>query len=379
MQLSTEILTDLARLDEVAPQWDALVQEDYATVRGLDATNGFLWFSTLTTVFPEAKGARIVVLRSQGEVVALLPIFSTAGALGAQKLTATTSLYGGRNGFLLKHQNPDLLCALLQGAQEAFGPWQSLRISVIDDSPTSKMLRELCPRLGMRMIDEPGSVSPYFPLLGSAEQFKPGMSKGLKQTLRTATNKFRPLGELRTVDIADPATAGAALETVLAIERASWKHGAGTAITCNPQQEAFYRAFFGPASRAGLLFGQLLYLGDVPLAFNFGMLRSKVYTCLKHSQTTEHQALSPSQLLNATLIDSLRQRGAVMYDFMGKTEPHKLRWSELTGSYQTRPVLIYNSGPFGATGYAWHKMRRTIKHLLGRAAVPGEDDNRPSE
>ena len=378
MKLSTEILSDLSRLDGLVPDWEALVAEDRDGLRGLDATNGPDWFQALTRTFPAARSARIVVLRNHGEVAGVLPLIAEPGRLGCRQLTLATSLYGGRNGFLLKYPDPALLGALLQAAKQAFGPWQSIRITLVDDSPSERLLRTVCPQLGLRIIEEPGSESPFFPVLADEQQFMAGMSKGLKQTMRTATNKFRSMGQLRVVEIADPASADKALDAILSIDRASWKQAAGSAITSKPTQEAFCRAFFAPALRAGLLYGQVLYLDESPLAYNYGLLKSGVYSSLNVSQTAEYEALSPGHLVNLHLINALRERGVVMFDYMGKAEPHKLRWSNHTQLYKRHQIWVYGRGACGAAGYFVHKLKRAAKRVLAARSVSGDHVRRSS-
>lgn len=369
MPLSTEVLCDHADLAELAPHWQALVAEAPDGLRGLDATNGPLWFSALARAFPQAREARVVVLREHGEVVGLLPLLAEPAGLGGKRLAPVTSLYSGRGGFLLKQAEPRLLAALLQAASRPFGAWQSMRVTLVRGSTSERLLRAVAPGLGLRLIEEADDASPYFPLLGDEQAFMSGMSKSLRQTLRTASNKFRALGELRAVEFADLASPEVALETILAVDRDSWKQAAGSAITSEPQQAGFYRELFGPALREGLLYGQVLYLGEQPLAYNFGLQAGGVYSCLKISQTAQHEALSPAHLLNLQMINALRRRGVVNYDYMGAVEPHKLRWSDQTGRYGRVQVWIYNHGAQGALGWAMHRMKIGMKRLLTRESA----------
>jgi CelD/BcsL family acetyltransferase involved in cellulose biosynthesis len=369
MSLSTEVLCDHSEVAALAPHWRALVAEAAEDLRGLDATNGPLWFSALARAFPQASTARVVVLREHGEVVGLLPLLTEPARLAGRRLAPVTSLYGGRGGFLLKLAEPRLLAALLQATVRAFGAWQSMRVTLVRGSTSERLLRAVAPGIGLGLIEEEDDESPYFPLRGDEQAFMSGMSKGLKQTLRSATNKLRALGELRAVELASLTSPDAALETILAVDRASWKHTAGSAITSEPRQVGFYRELFAPGLREGLLYGQVLYLGEQPLAYNFGLLSSGVYSCLKISQTAQHEALSPAHVLNLQMINVLRKRGVVMYDYMGKVEPHKLRWSDQTARYGRHPVWIYNHSAQGALGWAMHRMKRGVKRLLTREAA----------
>ncbi len=369
MPVRIEVLSDLGQLSTLQAAWDALTLESTTPLVGLDATTGPLWFATLTQVFERARSARIVVLREGADIVGLLPVYAEPGRRACQRLVAVTELYGGRNGFLLRRPDPQLLAALLRGARQAFGGWQSLRTMLVEGSVSARLLEQVVGSSGFRAVDEAGWESPYFPVLDDATAFSAGMSKGLRQTIRTASNKLRPLGKLKFVEISGPDAAAHAIEAILAVERLSWKHAAGTAITCIPEQEAFYRSLFPQALATGLVYGQVLTLDDSPIAFNFGLIRSGVYSCLKHSNTQEHQPLSPAQVLNANLVDRLRERGVRMYDYMGKAEPHKLRWSAQTAAYIRRPVWIYSDTACGRVGHATHLAKQWLRQHLRKPAA----------
>lgn len=377
MPLRIEVLSDASQIAALRASWASLTQESAAPLVGLDATNGPLWFELLGRVFRKARCARIVVGYEGEQVVGVLPVYVEPGQQVCRRLVVATELYGGRNGFLLSKSDPALLAEMLRGVRRAFGSWQSIQMTLVEGSPSAQVLEQLVGNSGFRRLAEPGWSSPYFPILEDAQVFNAGMSKGLRQTIRTANNKLRPLGDLSFVEVCEPGQAQLAIDSILAIERLSWKQEAGTAITCVPEQEAFYRELLPAGLAEGLVYGQVLLLNGDPIAYNFGLIRSGVYSCLKHSNTTEHQPFSPAQVLNANLIDSLRARGVRLYDYMGKAEPHKLRWSGQTASYQRVPTWIYSDSPCGQAGYALHRLKRWARDHLGRETPkdtePGSD------
>lgn len=376
MSVNIEVIQDPAQFGALAADWDRLVVESQHSANGLDATTGHLWFSALTQTFEQAQQARIVVLREGGQIVGLLPLVASGGKL-CKRLMVATEIYGGRNGFMLKRNDPILLGALLRGIGMAYGPWHSLKMMIVEGSPSDQLLQSAGPGLGLNIIGNGGWDSPYFPLLDSHEEFVVGMSKGLKQTIRTSTNKFKTMGELRYVDIAPPQTPATLIDAILAVERASWKHESGTAITRNPNQERFYRELFPAGIEAGLIFGVIMFLNESPIAFNFGLLRSGIFSCLKHSDRQDHQNLSPNQLLNVVLIERLRARGVKTYDYMGHAEPHKMRWSGKTQTYFRHPTWIYGASPCGMIGYVQHRLKQALRHRRSNAE-PTQPSDQPA-
>lgn len=358
MALQTQVLHTPADFDQLREAWDGLVLKNSGSMLGHDATSSFAWFEALLAAFPNAKNTKVVVVRRNTEIVALLPVVAEKPQLGGRRLFVPTVLYGGRNGFLLSHPAAELLAALLAGIRKAFGPWLSLRLWLVDQSESARILQQTCANAGYQVVSESGALSPHFPLLADAAAFHAGMSKGLKQRLKAAPVKFSALGQLVYQELVDETGLEAAMQAILAVEQGSWKQQAGTAITCHPDQERFYRALLPRALRAGILYGQILYLDEKPIAFSFGLVLAGVFSSLKHSQTTEFERLSPSHLLNAAMILKLRDAGVTTFDFMGESEPHKLQWSDATGFYQRQPVLIYSPSLYGRVGFAIHEIKR---------------------
>lgn len=367
MTVTIEVISEPGEFAAIEADWDRLVTENPETADGLDATTGYRWYRALVQTFDVGSTARIVLVRERGRVAALLPLVQMGGRF-CKRLAVASELYGGRNGLLIERHDPRLLAALLQGARVAFGPWQSLKLMVVDGSKTAQLLDEAAPMLGFRLITAPGWESPYFPLASSQDEFMTGVSKGLRQTIRTSTNKLKNLGEVHYEDIGPAQDSGTVLQAIFAIERASWKQQAGTAITCRPEQESFYRAFFDSNLNSGLLHGVIMYLGDTPIAYNFGLLKAGFYSCLKHSNRHDHQSLSPNQLLNVVLIERLRANGARVYDYMGTAEPHKLRWSDQTKTYKRTPTWLFGPSLCGVAGHALHRAKSHLRRFKGPPA-----------
>lgn len=374
MKLNVEVLDCASAERQLAEQWDRLLARNVLPPAGLDATAGPVWFGAVSEAFGTAARSKVVTLREGDALVSVLPVVSEPGGWFCRRLFAPTLLYGGRNGFVLREPSVETLHATLSALTCAFGRWQSMRLTLVEGGEGEALLALACARYGYRTVSDGGEPSPHFPLLADSAAFSAKMSKGLKQTLRTAANKFKALGSLEYRELGAEAEVEWAIEAILAIDRASWKQEAGTAITCHPEQERFYRALLPRAARAGMLQGQIALLNGQPIAFNFGIAQSGVFCCLKHSQTHEHQTLSPGQLLNAELIARLRERGVGVYDYMGKVEAHKMRWSDANGLYTCRQVWIYPPTFCGRVGYLVHELKRQAARWLKRdrptAAAP---------
>ena len=196
MTRHVEIIDNPAAMGSMRDTWDGLVMKSAGSILGNDPTAGYIWFESLLAAFPDVSATKLVVVRDGNAIVALLPVSLAGKRSVCRQLLVPTIFYGGRNGFLLDKANVELVSALLGGVRAAFGPWQSLRLRVVVESDSDRLLARVSAHDGYRVAVEASAKSPYFPLQDDAETFDSKVAKGLKQSLRTATNKVRALGAL---------------------------------------------------------------------------------------------------------------------------------------------------------------------------------------
>ncbi|MFH7044194.1 GNAT family N-acetyltransferase [Paucibacter sp. JuS9] len=346
MSIDVEVLTQDSDLRALRDDWNVLVREAPDTLIGQDATCTHEWFEALRTAFPEALQGCVITARRYGRLIGLLPVHAGTPSRLGPTVTLTTVLYCGRVAPLMSEPDPAIWAALLKGVDKAFPGWISMRMNFESRCPATTVALEESRRRGHAVQQAQHCESPFFPLFATAEEFKDGVSKSVLQMLRTARNKFAKLGppiEFREYLRPDQATE--LLDLVLQVERHSWKHEAGTAITAQPRQEAFYRTLFPHALEAGLLYAAALWQDGKPIAHIFGTVRDQVFCCLKHSHAADFDKLSPSYLLNEWVFGRLRDSGVLTFDFMGRSDPHKLRWSNRNGSYLCHEYRLFNRSP----------------------------------
>lgn len=367
--MQIDILQDPDDIAGLAADWDALVRDQADAALGLDATAGLVWLDALRQAHLRECDLRVVVARQTGSVVGLLPVVAGPRSLLGRRLSMAALPYCGRAAPIVGRFDGEAGAVLLGGLDRACAEWASLDLVVTQGSPLQQWLQ-----LGGRLFDPafaPAIESPCFPLGPTPEAFWSACSKSTRQQVRTSRNKLQATGEVEMRLVTACESQGRLLiDDVLAIERASWKHDAGTAITHHPQQEAFYRAWFPLAAQAGQLVAALLYVGGRPVAHNFGFLRDGVYCCLKHSHDQAFDKASPVYPLTAFLIDELMARGAHTFDYMGVSEPHKWRWSPATRSYTRLRVRLYRNSVRGHAQAALDRLRAQAVQALRRSKAP---------
>lgn len=330
----------------LAAEWDALVHEAPDGFGGLDATAGSVWFEALCVAFSQASAPVVLVARdASGRLLGLLPLVPLAhGRLGA-KLGLPTELHGGRCAPLLDPAHAgQVLPLLLQAAAKQAPAWTKLQLTLPEGVEVER-LRGACRQLGWQVQEMDAGETCGFALPADPAALNALIPAKMRQNLRTAANKLAKQQQAYEVrEFVSEDQAAELLETVLAIERGSWKHEAGSAITRQPQQQAFYAALFPRALRAGQLLGLSMVVDGQAIAYVVGVVRDGVYCCLKHSQLQSQDALSPSSLLMQELLQRLVQRGVRRFDWMGLLETHKLRWSADNVVYRRQTLWLLNPG-----------------------------------
>lgn len=130
---------------------------------------------------------------------------------------------------------------------------------------------------------------PFESLLGKT-------SAKFRENLRRAGRKARALGDLRFVT----ESAGAALDTLMAVEASGWKgeQGAGTAIRLDPRATGFYRDFAsmkpGPEDRCEII---SLYAADRCIASSLCLKTGSEYAGFKIGYDPEFRQVSPGHLM----------------------------------------------------------------------------------
>lgn len=355
---------DLAGLKQA---WNEMAREDPATLLGMDGSSTLEWFLAIRAALDEARDAQVLVLGDCANPEGIFPVVRQGqNPLGA-RLAMATEVLGGRNGFLVAHHDPQLLRDFLAALPTLFGNWLNFKCSVVADSPSEKLLLEACQGTGYRAVAAASWESPYFPVWPDEDSFMPHVSKSLRQNMRTSLNKYRDRHVLRYKDYLKDGDPDELLDLVLRIERQSWKHEKGNAVSNSPRQERFYRELFRIGLPAGLVVAKVMFADDAPIAFNVGVIHQSVFSCLKHSNIESHDNFSPSYLLNLELIRILRGMGIATYDYKGRPNPHKTRWSDQCNTYQRRTWVIYRSGLRGTLDLLAQNTRRKLAALAHRA------------
>ena len=330
------------------PAWNDIVAKQSGGIQRLDVTATSEWAETLEKVLLNGKNRQTLLLEHYGEIVGILPLYESSESkygIKFKKIAPITELYAGRCGFILNEHRIDYLEAFIDYLFKQLRDWGVFQLTLVDNSESDALLREVRKRKGFRCDKISTQLSPYIVLENSWQDYFGSLPKKFRWNLRNGKKKMEAHGSLRYVACERASQVENFLAAVFEIERASWKETAGTSITANDYQEAFYKEFCMPALDKGWFYGHLLELGGEPVAYIYGSVYRDVFYDFKESYKAKYKDLSPGHVLKTFVFEELYKQNIHIYDFMGVCEEYKLRWTDKTYSRST--YAIYNRNPRG--------------------------------
>lgn len=197
--------------------------------------------------------------------------------------------------------------------QNVAHPLASLRLSnLLADSRSTRALLEVAQETG-RPYRWNAAFERAFLVGGatSAEYLAANVRKKKRKELNRLRNRLADAGRLAVtqIDGRDDATLEAAISGYLHLERESWKGRAGTAFSCDPDDEGYFRGLVTTLARRGQLSITGLALDDAPIAYLVTALTAPndaegrgAYT-LKTTYDERYAAFSPGVLVQLAFLE----------------------------------------------------------------------------
>src|ERR1019366_8293416 len=114
-----------------------------------------------------------------------------------------------------------------------------------------------------------------------------------------------------------------------AVESASWKGKAGTALAVDALRGPFYRQYAAGACAKGTLRINFMRIGDKPVAMQIGVEIGDTSWLLKIGYDAEFARGAPGNLLFREVLRQAALRGLKSVMFLGVMESWKKRWTDM--------------------------------------------------
>lgn len=320
---------------------------------------------------------RVVVLRwsQDNRPVAMMPLVARRFSVLRQRIIVLTPLsdeYNTHSDWLITHRTPAVADAVVDGLLALDMPWDCFRLSrLLEDNPLTGLLTDALARRRVPYAVRRTVASYFLELPATYEEYLSARSSKFRNFLRRAERKLATAGRTAVQTVSDPADLDDAYDRLLEIERASWKHAHGTAVTAVPRQMGFYRDLCREALRMGRLHLQWLTLDDRPVAYNLGYISEGGYAYLKTSFDQAHKDWHPATILRARLIEAIIDRGIRRFDFPGEPYEWERQWTDTVRWHSA--LTMYSSTLRGRALAIAERVRhartaeREVEHLDPRA------------
>jgi CelD/BcsL family acetyltransferase involved in cellulose biosynthesis len=325
------------------------------------------------------EGDRVFLVRvtRAGETAALVPLLARRLRLFGLPLVLVAPIaerYNTHSDLLASSTDPAIARAFVEALFRLPIRWDVFKLTnILETHPLLTPIAAAAPRpaWAQRRL---GYASYVLPLPPTFDTYLAARSGKFRNHLRRTIRKVEADGRARIDVIRAPEDVDRCYSMLLAIERASWKHDHGTAITAVPRQMRFYETLCRGAAARGHLHAQFLLLDEQPVAYNLGYLRDGRYAYLKTSYVAAHRELGIAAYLRARLIDGLIAEGATELDFPAQPYEWERQWADEVRWHEV--LTIHRATPGGlALGLAdrvkHRRQSRTVTFVDPRAGGPG--------
>lgn len=350
MALSSRVYSGWEQLETLGDDWQRISRSCTRGVHGPDATTGVVWAKALAQTHLKSAAVRALCVSAADQVVAVVPTYTTSRPgipFVKREMCAVTQAYGGRPGLLIADQDPAVTAYTLSRLRSDVPDWDVFIFGVVEDSAGHRGVLRATQSEALQLRCIGSEESPYIELRPSWEEVLAALPKKMRWTIRKCESELSGQGQLDYEEIRDPESVGALMEAIYAVERNSWKEQSGSSITALENQRSFYQVFAGLAARGGILSAHVLRLNRRPIAYILGVAAGDgVFLDLKESFDSSYSEFSPGHVLKRFAFQSLIARGTCLYDFMGRCEAYKMRWTDRT--YRRLTYAYYNTSIKGA-------------------------------
>ena len=259
-----------------------------------------------------------------------------------QKLGCVPNLYPGRAGIIYDLSVPDMADALASAVLRDSESWDAFSITVVANSNTELAILEAAraQAFAYRIVSE--LDIPFIAFPPTWDEYIASLPKKFRYTIRSGEKLLKKLGKLEMRLYTESEQCDEFLKLAYAIERKSWKEGTGTSLTRQPIQKRFHEQLAPVAAELGMFRGYVLLLDGEPIAHIYGLQFGDVLCDLKESFDKKYADSSPGSVLKGLVMQELIGGTIKSWDFIGRAEFHKLRWTN--DVYKQRHYVFYAGG-----------------------------------
>lgn len=354
--------TAIERPDAVGAEWADLAERSAG-----DPFGGPDWWLAWGSAFAEGRLA-VATARDGARLRALVPVL----AVGRTLRLAANDHVPWVGVLSDDDEATDVLVAALVGDRR-----MRLRLGPVAlDGPLAAAVRRAAAGSGCRVVEQPVRRSPYAEPATAADPAEL-LATGFRRDLRRRRRRLEEHGRVEVAVHRGGPDLAERLDEAFAVELRQWKGAEDTAVASRPQTHAFYTRVASAAGVRGELELTLLRVDGRAVAFTLVLAHRDVLYGLKTAYDPGFARFSPGQLLQWEVFADAHRRGIARYEFLGRADPYKLRWT--SASHELGSVAVYRRTALGTAAYVARRYARPAAGRVRRAAgsvrgrIPGRD------
>jgi CelD/BcsL family acetyltransferase involved in cellulose biosynthesis len=369
-------------IDPLVSEWTALCAEGPCD----EPFHSPAWVRAYLTAFAPGAGLTLVTVRRDGALRAVLPLIDRSIGIGPLRLgwlRTTANSHFPRFDVVHGAGDQDEVTRVLWTFLRGWPGWDLMQFESAPESSVTWQLLDLAGQAGHQVRHHRPDASPWV----EVDRFPRGIDDiisslptKLRSQCRRSLKRLREAGEItfRIVDHHNPpGEIREAIDALYRQEAAGWKGEAGSAILSDPATKAFYDLIVADATTNGSLAICQLWCGDALVATKLELIHGETMYELKSSYDEAYSKASPGHLIKTYSLDAAPDLGVRVLDNCGRSDPHKLAWTDLARPFATcfvfnrtlrgrlACILLFRAGPVVRERLSRYPVPGFVKRLLG--------------
>lgn len=343
--LQTQVIDNEKAFSELEKEWDHLLSKSDQNHFYLTHEFMFTWWKHLSS----KASLRIVLVRDNGELIAIAPFMLTRGGFlkfPARKIEFIGSGWG--YGGIILHRKKRECIEKIFSTLEDIKNWDiALFSQMLNDPEISHDELPLAFPKGRCAHNSFQIRIPCIPLDSTWEEYLSERGQSFRRNIKNKEKKLNQFGKAEFLRITNfngsDVTFSKTMGWLKTIADRSWKSKAGTAISSNKDVFGFYTELTEKMNEKGSMDLSVLFIDGKPIAYIYGALYDRVFYEIDIAYDEQYSKASPGVLLRNYILQELFKEDLKNFDFVAYYE-YK---NELTSHYTDhRMHFIYRKRPY---------------------------------
>jgi len=316
---------------ELREQWNVLLKRSLHPIVFLTHQ----WVDTWWKAFGTGKSLFILLVYDGNELTAIAPLMIHEGAhvilgkphiaIRARKIEFIANVHSNRADIILGNKPAEACEKIINFlTDDCSNYWDIMSLEyLLVDSPSFMFLENALKKKNISYKQYSLISSPYVPINCTWNEYAQSLSKKHKNNIARRIKKMSIKGAPIIKKCHDTSDLAPILDHIFTVAAESWKAKENTALSSNDQSRAFYADLAYTAAKEGWLEIYILYLGQVPVVFNFALVFENRLLLLKTEYDENYSEYGVGHALILTQLKSTFSRGLTEFDFLGPSMPWK--------------------------------------------------------